>query len=224
LPSFEKSITTLTSSLGSITSSFISITTSVVGAIITFFTVLVLAIYFLVDEQIFTKFLLSVTPDNKEQKVTALINKISNKIGEWVRGQLLLGLVIGVIVYIGLSIIGIKYALTLAVISGVLEILPIIGPIISGVLAALVGLSVSPITALIVIIFYILVQQLENNLVVPKLMAKAVGLPPAIIIIAILVGGKLLGVIGALLAVPVAAIAYVIFEEWGTIRQIIAKP
>jgi predicted PurR-regulated permease PerM len=213
----------LTQSLGSITGSFISITTSVVGAVVAFFTVLFLTIYFLIDEQVFTKFLSSAIPQSKKEKVATVTNKISTKIGEWLRGQLLLCLTIGILVYIGLSIIGVKYALALAVISGVLEILPVVGPIISGVLAAIISLSISPLTALIVVVFYILLQQLENNLIVPKVMAKAVGLPPAIIIIAILIGGKLLGVVGALLAVPLIAIIYVVFQEWETIRKLVAK-
>lgn len=223
LPSIEKGLSALTESLGGITGSFISITTSVVGAIVAFFTVLVLTIYFLIDEQVFTRFLSTVIPKSKKEGVTSLIRKISAKIGEWLRGQLLLGIIIGIIVYIGLTIIGVKYALALAVISGVLEILPIVGPIISGTLAALISLSISPITALIVVVFYVLLQQLENNFIVPKVMSKAVGLPPAIIIIAILIGGKLLGVIGALLAVPMIAIIYVVFQEWETIQKLASK-
>jgi len=223
LPFLEKGLTALTQSLGGITGSFISITTSVVGGVVAFFTVLVLTIYFLIDEQFFTRFLSKVIPDDRKDIFSSLTDKISTKIGEWLRGQLFLAIIIGVIVYIGLTIIGVKYALALAVISGILEILPVVGPIISGALAALISLSISPLTALIVVVFYVLVQQLENNLIVPKVMSKAVGLPPAIIIIAILVGTKLLGVIGAVLAVPTIAIIYVIFQEWETVQKITAK-
>lgn len=223
LPSLEKSISTLSQSIGGLTTSFILFTTSVVGAVATFFMVLILSIYFLVDERIFTHFLATMIPVEKKEDVSDMINKISLKIGEWLRGQLLLGLVIGISVYIGLSIIGVKYALTLAVISGILEIFPIIGPIISGAFAALIALTISPLTALIVVVFYILLQQVENNLIVPKIMSKAIGLPPAIIIIAIIIGGKLLGILGALLAVPMSGILYVIFQDWDTIRKIFKK-
>lgn len=223
LPELEKSLSSLTQNIGSITGGFISITTSVVGGIATFLTLLILTIYFLIDEQIFSRYAASVIPEDKKNDINGLIGKISTKIGEWLRGQLLLCLVIGITVYIGLSIIGVKYALALGVISGVLEVLPIVGPVFSAALAALISLAISPITALIVIVYYVLVQQFENNFLVPKIMSKAIGLPPAIIIIAILIGGKLLGVIGALLAVPISGIVYVIFQEWETVKKIATK-
>jgi predicted PurR-regulated permease PerM len=222
-PWLEKGFSSLTQSLGNVTGSFISITTSVFSAVVAFFTVLVLTVYLLIDEQAFTKFFSKVVPEDRSKDFASLIDKISSKAGSWLRGQLLLCLIIGVVAYIGLSIIGVKYALTLAVISGILEIIPIIGPIVSGTLAAIVSLAISPLTALVVVIFYILLQQLENNLIVPKIMEKAVGLPPAIIIIAILIGSKIIGITGALLAVPVVAILYVLFQEWTTVRKLISR-
>jgi predicted PurR-regulated permease PerM len=104
-----------------------------------------------------------------------------------------------------LLIIGVPYALTIAVISGILELVPIVGPVASGAIAAILALTVSPVKAIIIIAFYILVQQLENSILVPKIMQRAVGLSPVIIITAVLIGGKLLGIAGALLAVPIAA-------------------
>ncbi len=222
VPEIGKGISTIAESLGGVTSSFISFTASVFGGIVSFFTIIILTIYFLADEKIFQNFR-ALIPKHKEGDAYVLMGKISIKIGDWLRGQLLLGLIIGVCVYIGLSLIGVKYALVLAIISAVLEIIPIVGPVISGALAALISLSISPLTALIVVIFYILLSQLENTLIVPKVMQKAVGLPPAIIIIAVLIGGKILGIIGALLAVPIAAILFVVVQEWGIIRKITSK-
>jgi len=222
IPEIGKGLSTIAQSLGGMTGSFISFTASVFGGIFSFFTVIILTVYFLADEKIFKNFK-TLIPKNKEDDVYNLIDKIAVKIGEWLRGQMLLGFIIGVAVYIGLSLIGVKYALVLAIVSGVLEFVPIIGPIISGALAALISLSISPITAVIVVVFYILLSQLENTLIVPKVMQRAIGLPPAIIIIAILIGGKILGILGALLAVPIAAILFVIIQEWATIRKIASK-
>jgi predicted PurR-regulated permease PerM len=222
IPEIGKVISTITQSLGGMTGSFISFTASVFGGIVSFFTIIILTIYFLADDKIFQNFK-TLIPKNKEKDVSDLIDKITIKIGDWLRGQLLLGLIIGVCVYIGLSLIGVKYALVLAIISAVLEFIPIVGPIISGALAALISLSISPLTALIVIVFYVLLSQLENTLIVPKVMQKAIGLPPAIIIIAILIGGKLLGILGALLAVPISAILFVVIQEWVVIRKIMSR-
>jgi predicted PurR-regulated permease PerM len=124
---------------------------------------------------------------------------------------------------IGLIIIGVPYALTLALISGLLDLIPTIGPIIAGVIAALVALSVSPIQAVFVIVMYIIVQQIENTLLVPNIMKKAVGLSPVVILMAVLVGAKLLGLIGALLAVPLAAVLSVLVMEWPLIKQAFRK-
>lgn len=222
IPEIGKVISTITQSLGGMTGSFISFTASVFGGIVSFFTIIILTIYFLADDKIFQNFR-TLIPKNKEKDVADLFDKITVKIGDWLRGQLLLGLIIGVCVYVGLSLIGVKYALVLAIIAAVLEFIPIVGPIISGALATLVSLSISPLTALIVIVFCILLSQLENTLIVPKVMQKAIGLPPAIIIIAILIGGKLLGILGALLAVPISAILFVVIQEWAIIRRIMSR-
>ena len=120
------------------------------------------------------------------------------------RGELILMTIIGVFTYIALNILGIKFALSLAFIAGLLEIIPIIGPIIAAIPAFLVASSDSFFLGGIVIILYIIIQQLENNLIVPFVMNKAVGIHPITILIALSIGGRLGGLLGAVLAVPVA--------------------
>ncbi len=222
-PSIQESLSTLTSNAGSITSGFVSITAGVFGGIITFLTALVLFVYMLTDEHVLKNFVYSLTPADKKEQVAEVLRKVANKVGNWFRGQIALGIIIGIIDLIGLLIIGVPYALTLAVIAGILEIVPTIGPIIAGILVAIVAFTDSPIKALIVIIFFIAVQQLENSFIVPKVMQKAVGLSPVIIIIAILIGAKLMGVAGAILAIPIAASISVIINEWPTISKIIER-
>lgn len=219
LPSLDSALSSLANNFSNITSRFISITAGVFGGLITFITILVLTIYMLIDEKFFANLAASLIPAQKKELVAGIFAKIALKVGNWVRAQLLLGLIIGLLSFIGLTIMGVPYALTLAVIAGVLEIIPAIGPIIAGFIATLVALTVSPVIALIVAIFYILLQQIENHLIVPKIMQKAIGLPPAIIIIAVLIGGKLLGTLGFLLAVPITAIAYVAFQEKDNIKK-----
>lgn len=221
LPSLESALSSFANNFGNISSRFVSITTGVFGGLVTFVTIIVLTIYFLIDEKFFARAVAALIPSEKKEVAAEVFAKIALKVGNWVRAQLLLGLIIGFLSFVGLTIMGVPYALTLAVIAGFLEIIPAIGPIIAGVIATLIALTVSPVIALVVAIFYIVLQQLENHLIVPKIMQKAVGLPPAIIIIAILIGGKLLGVLGILLAVPVTAVIYVIFQEKDNIRKAI---
>jgi predicted PurR-regulated permease PerM len=110
---------------------------------------------------------------------------------------------IGVLSYIGYLILGLNYALPLAMIAGILEIVPNIGPILTAVIASLVALTISPFTAVLTILFSLLIQQLENNFITPKVMKEAVGLNPIVTIFTIAMGAKLAGIGGAILAVPI---------------------
>ncbi len=176
--------------------------------------IFILTLYLVLDENGVKKFFVSMFPIKQKTRLMTIGNKIGMKLGGWLRGQIILGVIVGVIVYVGLLLMHIPYALTLGIFAGVLEIIPIIGPIISAVPAILIAFTIAPTTALMVTIFYIIVQELENKLLVPKVMQYTVGLNPISIIIIILVGAKLMGILGMLLAVPVASVFYVILEEW----------
>jgi predicted PurR-regulated permease PerM len=134
-------------------------------------------------------------------------------IGRWIRGQLLLGAVIFVATLIGLMVlaaIGFRefadFAILLALVAGVLELIPIIGPIIAAIPAVLIGASISPGAALAAVALYTVIQQLENHLLVPKVMGDAVDLHPAVVILSLIVGATLFGLWGAILAAPVVAL------------------
>jgi len=174
----------------------------------------ILTLYLILDEDGIKKFFISLFPIKQKTRLITIANKIGVKLGGWLRGQVVLGMAVGLIVYIGLILMHIPYALTLATLAGILEIIPIIGPIVSAIPAIIIAFTISPTTALMVTIFYILVQELENKLLVPKVMQYTVGLNPISIIIIILIGAKLMGILGMLLAVPVASVFYVILEEW----------
>ena len=133
--------------------------------------------------------------------------------GEWLRGQLILGLIVGVAVYLGLLFLGVNYALLLALMAGVLEVVPYVGPIISLVPALIIGFAQSPVIGFAVIILYLIVQQLENHLLVPKVMQKVTGLNPIISILALLVGIKAGGIIGTIFSIPLAMMGVVILED-----------
>jgi predicted PurR-regulated permease PerM len=140
-----------------------------------------------------------------------VIKTVERDFGQWVRGQLLLGLAVGVGTFIGLIVLSQffpvfgQYAVLLSVIAGLLELVPIIGPIISAVPAVLLGATESPAAILAAIGLYFIVQQTENNFLVPKIQGNAVQLHPAVVVFAIIIGGSLAGLLGAILALPMTA-------------------
>jgi len=222
-PDIRQFLQGISSNLGTISSNVFSFTAGVFNGIVTLIMIFVLTFYMLVDESNIKKFVSSLfTPDHKENAV-AVINKIATKVGGWFRGQMILALVIFLLSYVGLTIIGIPYALVLAIIAGILEIVPTVGPIIAGAIAALVALTISLLTTLLVIIFFLVIQMLENTFIVPKVMQKAVGISPVVIILAIIAGAKLLGIVGAIISIPIAASISVLIIEWPTISKMFSK-
>jgi len=181
--------------------------------------VFVLSFYFLLSKKGPENIIIAYVPKKHQKRTTVIYKKISQKMSYWLRGQVFLGLIIFVVNWVGLSILGVKYALTLAIISGILEVLPVIGPWIAGILAVTVALTVSPFLAIIVAAWFVLVQQLENHIIVPQVMRKSLGLNPIVVILAILIGGNLLGIIGILISVPVASAVGILLEEFVKIKE-----
>ena len=133
--------------------------------------------------------------------------------GAWFRGQIVLSFSIGFLTWISLLILGLPFALPLALLAGILEIVPTIGPIISAIPAVIIALNISPTMALLVVLLYIIIQLLENNILVPRIMEKAVGLNPIVIILGVIIGSKLMGIAGALLAVPFISLVVVVISS-----------
>ena len=176
-------------------------------------TILVLAFYLLVDgDGLVRLFVRLFAPENRA-RVEDACRRVTNKVSAWLGGQLLLGTIIGTTAALGLFLMGVPFFYVLALIAGVGEMIPIVGPILSAVPAIAVALSVKPALALAVIAFFFAQQQLENHILVPKIMQRQVGISPVGVIVALLIGGSLLGILGAILAVPTAAILQVLFEE-----------
>ena len=226
--SFLKNYSTeIKQNLSSISKEFtggvVSFTAGVFGGVISFLTAVIMTIYLLLDRNGLNNFVKSFFPTDQSESIIEVGRKVAHKVGNWFRGQMILGVIIAAVDLIGLLIIGVPFALSLAIISGVLEIIPTIGPMIAGIIAVLVALADAPWKGLAVLILYVVVQQLENNILVPKIMQKAVGLSPVIIILAILIGAKLLGIVGAILAVPVSAGISVIIGEWPVLKMIMRK-
>jgi len=200
----QDSLSSLSTSLpGAITNIFSTIF-SIFGGLISFFLVLVITFYFTVEEEGLKSFVKAVSPSKIQPYINQLMFRIQRKMGLWLRGQLILSLIIFALVFIGLSILGVQYALSLALIAGVMEIIPFLGPVLAAIPAVFFGFLQSPLTGLLVIALYVVIQQLENHIIVPKVMSKSVDLNPLVVIVVILVGAKLGGAVGALISVPVA--------------------
>jgi len=186
------------------------------SGIFSFLAILVISFYLMLERERIKKEFTALFPKETEAKVIAIISKVENKLGAWLRGQIILSFAIGISTWVALTVIGLPFALPLALLSGILEIVPTIGPIISAIPAIIVALTISPTLAITVIVFYVLIQMLENNLLVPKIMEKAVGLNPIIVIIGVMIGAKIMGVLGALLSVPFITMLLVLFKNLKT--------
>lgn len=193
--------------------SVVSRTVGVFNGIFTVITILVVSFYLVAEQKGMLQFIRSLVPQKHQDFTVQLVGKIQVRMGRWVIGQFLLSCVIFALTFLGLTILGVKYALFLALLAGLLEVVPYIGPIIAAIPAVFFALGQSPALALAVLALYVVVQKTEGYLLVPKVMERTVGTSPLLVLISLLVGLKLAGVMGLLLAVPlVSAINLVISE------------
>ena len=186
---------------------------SIVGGVFGVVTILLLTFYFLVDSENIFNLLVRLFPRAQRQQVANVGELAAVKISAWLGGQILLGFIIGITSAIGLAILGVPYFFVLAVVAGVGEMIPMVGPLLAAIPTIAVAFTVSPGLGLATAGFCWALQIVENNFLVPKVMSQQVGLSAITVIVALIIGSSLLGLPGALLAVPTAAIIQVLFEE-----------
>lgn len=191
----------------------------VVSAVFTALTVLILTLYFLASLRTVTRTTYRLIPRTRRDRVQLLGDEIFNQVGGYVAGNLFISLIAGVTTFVFLAIAGVPYALPLAIIVAITDLIPMIGAGIGAAVAILVSLFVSMPVAIATLIFFIVYQQIENYVIVPRVMKSTVNVPAAATIVAALIGGALLGVVGALLAIPVAAAIHLIVREVVLPRQ-----
>ncbi len=193
----------LISQIGGLPSQIVKVGVSVFSNIFSVISVLMLTFYFLIARNKLDDQLVFLFGQEKREVIRGLIDSLEGRLGSWARGELALMLIIGVADFVGLTLLGIPFALPLAILAGLLEIVPYFGPIISSVPAIIIGLSISPVMGLATIALAILIHQAENYIFVPKVMEKSVGVPPVATLIALTIGYRLFGVVGALISVPI---------------------
>lgn len=188
-------------------------TRSVVSGLVTFLLAFVIALYLVVERDALKKFARLVTPAEHYPYVSLAIERAQKSVGQWVMGQVLLGVIIGTMTGVGLWLIGVPYALLFGLLSGVLELIPAIGTFIAAIPGVLVAFSHGWLIGLIALGWYTIVGQLENHVLSPQIMRRIVGLPPLVTIIAVILGARLLGIIGVVFAIPIATIFGIIISD-----------
>lgn len=211
--SVGQSLRNISGSLNFFAGNAFSIARGFIGGGVSIFLILVLTFYFVVEDKGLKRFFRTTVPLKYQPYVSRLMNRVQDKMGMWLRGQIILSLVIFTVTAIALLILRVKYWLVLALIAGALEVIPFIGPIIALVIAIIFTIAISPVKAFVVFLVYLGIQQLENQILVPQIMKKAVGLNPIIVIVVLLIGTKLGGIIGALISIPIAASLNVFIQD-----------
>lgn len=191
----------------------ISLVTSTGGVIFGIIATFVIGFYYLMEKRLVRQVALDFVRPESRERYNTIWDDVEVKVGDWLRGQLLLMLTIGVLAGVGYAIIGVRFWPLLAVVAGITELIPIIGPWIGGIPAVAIALLDSWQKAILVAIFLVLLQLAENTILVPRIMRNAVGLSPLAVFIAVLAGAEFYGPLGALLALPVAAALQVIIQD-----------
>lgn len=201
---------TLVEQFNNISGNVLKITLGAFSGVLTLVSVIFLTLYILLDLENLKSIILSSLGKVKHQEVAGVIDEVQERLGMWLKTQLLLMTIVGLMNFVGLSLIGVAYALPLALLAGLLEAVPTLGPILAAVPAAIVGFAMSPLTGIGVVALAILVQQVENYVIVPKLMQRTVGFNPLVTMLIILTAGKLFGLLGVLISIPSALVISVI--------------
>jgi len=196
----------LTQYIPSVTNNFIGVLGSVFSNAALFMTTLFFSIYLTLDSNLINTLFSRYVSKTQLEKIVKIEAQIQKRIGQWLLGQLFLMTIIGTTTYIGLLLLGVKYALPLGIIAGLLEAIPNVGPTIAAIPAFFVGFSQLPLLGLFTILLAVAVQQFENQIIVPLVMKRVVGLHPMLTLLALIIGGRFAGVPGMLFAIPFALV------------------
>lgn len=212
--SIQSIIDTIDDTLSRVSEGFVQTASSIFGGILGFVLIAVLSFYLAVQEDGVEKFLRIVTPLSRERYILDLWKRTQKKIGLWMQGQLVLALLVGVLVFLGLTVLGIKNALLFAALAALLEIIPLFGPIIAAIPAVASAYSDGGASVgLLVVGLYLIIHQFENHLIYPLVVTKIVGVPPILVILSLLVGFKLAGFLGIVLSVPASVILVEMLDD-----------
>jgi predicted PurR-regulated permease PerM len=180
-------------------------TSTITGLIGMYLTITFLTLYFMIDFSGHNRTILNLFPKQKRQKAEHFIRDMMKINGQYIRGNLLISLICGVVTLLGLMILRVPHAVPLGIFAAITDVLPVIGATIGAIPAVVLAFSVSPITGILTILLFVVYQQTENNVLVPHIYNRALDLSPSLSIVAVLIGGSLFGPIGAFISLPIAA-------------------
>jgi len=203
LSHLESTVGTLETGVSKVAGGAYGVAAGIFGSLFNFILILLLALYMVIYEEQLKGFVYSFVPKDKLALIDKCAVELKKKLSSWIKGQLISCLTLWFTVYIGLLIIGVPYALALSLLAGMLEAIPYMGAI-AAIPSVFLAFTISPWKAVFVAALFFVAQEVNNNLIVPKVMQKAVGLNPLVIVLAMVVGGKLAGLLGIILAIPVA--------------------
>jgi predicted PurR-regulated permease PerM len=193
---------------------------SAIGGVFALITILILSFYLLIEAQSMFAYVMRFVPAGRRADVATAARAAVVKVSAWLRAQFVLAGVMGSFAAVGLGLMGVPYFYVIALVAAIGETIPIVGPVIGGITAVAVAITVSPKLALMVGVYFLVLHQLEANILVPKIMEKNVGVSPVAVLVALLVGGALWSLAGAILAIPTAAILSVVIEEIAAGRDV----
>ncbi|MFA6214982.1 MAG: AI-2E family transporter [Patescibacteria group bacterium] len=193
-----------------------SVTVYLFSNLINLIFILVITFYLLIEKNLVHDFFQVIAPSRYHDYLVGVFSVVAKKVGDWARGQLILSFIIGFLSFVGLLYFLPKYALVLALVAGVTEIIPYVGPILGAIPAVFLGFTVPDFSiwrGIGVLILYIVIQQLENNVIVPQVMKRQVGINPIVTIIVMLIGAKIAGIVGIILVIPITIVISVIIKD-----------
>ena len=210
--------TNLTTAMTQLVGTLVAVPFQVIGFLFGVVSVLVIGFFWMSATERLNGSVIALLPPKSAASVRSLASELSQRAGGWVRGQVILMVFVGTVTFVGLFVLKIPYPVALATWASLMEIIPIIGPFLGAIPAIIVALTISPWLALATAILYVVIQQLENNILVPKIMERAVGLHPILVMLGVLAGGVLYGILGIVIAVPLVAAMQVLvmrlFVPW----------
>lgn len=222
--SIREALFNIKDSFTNVSEGFVKSLSAIFGGALSFVLIIVFSFYFAVQETGINDFLRVVTPVKYQNYVLDLWKRSQFKIGRWMQGQLILAFIVGVLVYMGLTILDVRYALLLAVLAAIFELIPLFGPILAAIPAVIIaivdgGIAIGFLAAGL----YLIIQQFENHLIYPLVVTKVVGVPPLLIIISLIIGAQFAGFLGIILSVPVAAIIQELVKDIQKEKEIFLK-
>ena len=211
---FNNNIDQFANTLFSGSASFLDIISRIFGGIVFVIAVFILSFYLTVSRDGVEKFLRAVLPKAHENYTVNMYLRVRQKLGLWLKGQLILSFSVGLITFLGLLILGVDYSLILGIMAGLLEMVPFVGPLLTGTMAFLIAISQSWTLGFYTIALFFGVQQFESHILIPQVMRKTIGLHPVVAVISLLAGSQIAGFVGIILAVPIAVVIQEIIEDW----------